>query len=645
MQGIQGPKGDKGEKGATGAQGPQGDPGPKGDKGDTGAQGEPGPKGDKGDKGATGATGPQGERGPAGPQGLQGEQGPQGETGAQGPQGPQGPTGAAGNSALTVNQVASTTVDPTTGASQLPLSFFNRSPVAGENFNFVWYNRTNEMTYEIAGTVNRTPTGDIVNYDIINFVRITGNSKGLQIQNGFIAQNPPAVGGTFSASVTDFPNGVEEGECIRVLFGHYKEDNPRNPIDSFSYVLAKVTSLTSTMITFTVVHIEEPTTPVFIPGYQEMSASAEPIEGSSIAFVGVMPNTVNRVPVIGDFMIVNCAWGSKKYQVMGTVTQYTQSIGSLQLLVLSAIERNSGLPNPIKLSKEDPVAGVTYTNTIDEKGITVTDNPSGMNVVSVQPGALFIRTEQPATGLYNASLITPPAVDTAAQDKDAIYQNSLPPANGTLALREDPVEPLVYKGIITGIVASMVPSLLTVDSMWNRRPRVGDVFTALYKNASGATNVQLASYKVAGVGNASGDQLLVSLTYIASQAIYSPILSLTVSTDLTRTITVYAAGITKFNIAAGSASNGNNTSVQVKNDAGTVIANLGSVTDGRYCIDLTIANIGSSYAYTAKMYKFVAAGQPVTCQLVSGTSSSAITSIVVSRSTGSTLIFQEYTPN
>lgn len=38
-------------------------------------------------------------------------------------------------------------------------------------------------------------------------------------------------------------------------------------------------------------------------------------------------------------MIINCAWNTKKYQVMGTVTQYTQSIGSLQLLVLSAIER------------------------------------------------------------------------------------------------------------------------------------------------------------------------------------------------------------------------------------------------------------------------------------------------------------------
>lgn len=230
--GPQGPRGLQGERGPQGLQGPIG---PQGATGPTGPSGQQGPKGDTGDRGAqtwhvttavssvsgysstaivgdafvnAGSTtinilgvsaavgdvirstsntagvktgnlrGPQGQKGETGAPGADGADGATGAQGPVGAQGPQGPAGMPGNSALTVNQVASTTVDPTTGANQLPLSFFNRSPVAGENFNFVWYNRTNEMTYEIAGTVNRTPTGDIVNYDIINYVCITGNSKG-----------------------------------------------------------------------------------------------------------------------------------------------------------------------------------------------------------------------------------------------------------------------------------------------------------------------------------------------------------------------------------------------------------------------------------------------------------------------------------
>ena len=112
--------------------------------------------------GTVGPTGPTGAVGPTGPQGDPGTPGTTGPTGPTGPTGAVGPTGATGLEALTCDTFENT-IPPSTGPNRsLPLSLFNRTPVVGENFNFIYLDTTRDNPYIIEAQCNSVDSSNVV---------------------------------------------------------------------------------------------------------------------------------------------------------------------------------------------------------------------------------------------------------------------------------------------------------------------------------------------------------------------------------------------------------------------------------------------------------------------------------------------------
>jgi len=118
--GVMGPKGRDGDIGPKGPQGPAGPAGPKGEpgkQGPTGPAGQQGPTGPPGEQGAKGAEGGKGPAGPVGPVPPQGPPGPRGPAGSVGLVGPEGAIGLRGANAPAPATIASTVINPVTGAT------------------------------------------------------------------------------------------------------------------------------------------------------------------------------------------------------------------------------------------------------------------------------------------------------------------------------------------------------------------------------------------------------------------------------------------------------------------------------------------------------------------------------------------------
>jgi len=118
--GLQGPKGRDGDIGPNGLQGPAGPAGPKGEPGKQGPVGPPGQQGATGipgETGAKGAVGSQGATGPEGPMPPEGEPGLRGPPGPSGPPGAEGLIGLRGANAPAPGVIASTVINPVTGAT------------------------------------------------------------------------------------------------------------------------------------------------------------------------------------------------------------------------------------------------------------------------------------------------------------------------------------------------------------------------------------------------------------------------------------------------------------------------------------------------------------------------------------------------